>query len=291
MPSAPDIAAHLDGTTPEEERDAILSRFADGDLRVVCNYGILTEGWDVPEAGACVLARPTQSLGLYLQMAGRVLRPLPNKARPIILDHGGNTTRHGFVTEDIEYSLDDTLKKKVPTETRQCKSCLAIFLAKPRRETCPECGMDLAEDRKPREGPEQVDGAMVEITATSGVNPWYAARVEKAANGGYRIGWARWKFKEKHGRWPRLYRIEREHYRPFGEPISYEHLASLFGDVPMTSDWRTLADYAVAKKKERADAWGVRPRTHETFFGRSPGIAGSESGEPMSELFEIKTDD
>jgi superfamily II DNA or RNA helicase len=66
-----DIAAHLDGTTPADERDAILERFAAGDIRIVSNYGVLTEGWDVPAAGACVLARPTKSLGLFLQMAGQ----------------------------------------------------------------------------------------------------------------------------------------------------------------------------------------------------------------------------
>jgi DNA repair protein RadD len=81
------LAEHIDGTTPTEERDAILARLAAGQVEVVCNAMVLTEGWDQPSVSCLVLARPTKSLGLYRQMVGRALRPAPGKTDALILDH------------------------------------------------------------------------------------------------------------------------------------------------------------------------------------------------------------
>ncbi len=77
-------AEHLDGETPNAQREAILARLESGETRVVSNCAVLTEGWDQPSAKVCILARPTKSLGLYIQMAGRVLRPWENET-PLIL--------------------------------------------------------------------------------------------------------------------------------------------------------------------------------------------------------------
>ena len=68
-------AEHIDGTTPKPERDATLARLASGEIELVTNCMVLTEGWDMPEVGCCILARPTSKMGLYRQMIGRVLRP------------------------------------------------------------------------------------------------------------------------------------------------------------------------------------------------------------------------
>jgi hypothetical protein len=73
-------AEHLDGSTPIEDRESILARLSSGDLEVVSNCMVLTEGWDQPDVSCLVLARPTKSLGLYLQMAGRCLRPSEGKS-------------------------------------------------------------------------------------------------------------------------------------------------------------------------------------------------------------------
>ena len=73
---------HIDGSTPKPERDATLARLATGEIEVVSNCMVLTEGWDMPEVGCCILARPTKKMGLYRQMIGRVLRPAPT-ARPM----------------------------------------------------------------------------------------------------------------------------------------------------------------------------------------------------------------
>ena len=79
-------AEHIDGKTPKDERGEILRRLSAGEIELVTNCMVLTEGWDQPDVACCVLARPTKSLGLYRQMVGRVLRPAPNKTDALILD-------------------------------------------------------------------------------------------------------------------------------------------------------------------------------------------------------------
>ena len=76
-------------TTPTDERDAILARLSRGEIDVVCNCMVLTEGWDQPDVSCIVLARPTKHMGLYRQMIGRVLRPAPGKDHALVLDHAG----------------------------------------------------------------------------------------------------------------------------------------------------------------------------------------------------------
>jgi superfamily II DNA or RNA helicase len=68
-------AAALDCNTPTEERRRILRELGEGRLQFVCNFGILTEGWDSPRSSIIGLARPTKSPQLATQMLGRVLRP------------------------------------------------------------------------------------------------------------------------------------------------------------------------------------------------------------------------
>ena len=58
-------AEHIDGSTPKPDRDAILKRLALGELDVISNCMVLTEGWDMPEVSCCILARPTRKIGLF----------------------------------------------------------------------------------------------------------------------------------------------------------------------------------------------------------------------------------
>ena len=68
-------AAAIYGEMEQSERDAILRQFATGEIMIVCNCAVLTEGFDEPSIEVCHLVRPTKSMGLYLQMIGRILRP------------------------------------------------------------------------------------------------------------------------------------------------------------------------------------------------------------------------
>jgi superfamily II DNA or RNA helicase len=134
-------AAHLDATTKKTERERILNDLEAKRLLVVSNCGILTEGWDCPSVACIILARPTKSLALYLQMVGRALRPSPDKTYCLVLDHAGATLRHGFVTEDREWTLDGAAKPKKPKDDSQsvrlCLNCYNVYESS--LGACPEC--------------------------------------------------------------------------------------------------------------------------------------------------------
>lgn len=84
-------AAHVDADTPQETRAQIDADFRAGKLLVLCNVGIYTEGYDVPDAECAIMARPTKSQLYYMQCVGRVLRPMPGKTA-VVLDMAD--TRH-----------------------------------------------------------------------------------------------------------------------------------------------------------------------------------------------------
>jgi superfamily II DNA or RNA helicase len=90
----------VEGDTPAEERARIYDRFRTGETRVLSNCMVLTEGWDAPWAEVAVIARPTQSASLYVQMVGRVLRPWPEggKRDALVLDVVGVTGMHSLAT-------------------------------------------------------------------------------------------------------------------------------------------------------------------------------------------------
>jgi superfamily II DNA or RNA helicase len=109
---------------------------------VLVTVDVVSEGFDIPAAGCAILLRPTQSLGLYLQQVGRVLRPAPGKAAAIVLDHVGNVHRHGWPDDPREWSLDDRLKRAGAAgppapSVRTCEVCFAAFKPAP---MCPCCG-------------------------------------------------------------------------------------------------------------------------------------------------------
>jgi superfamily II DNA or RNA helicase len=89
------IAAEgIDGTMATRERRARLAAYARGDIQVITNCMVLTEGFDAPWCSCVVIARPTSSAPLYIQMAGRALRPCAGKRDALILDVVGVTGRH-----------------------------------------------------------------------------------------------------------------------------------------------------------------------------------------------------
>jgi DNA repair protein RadD len=139
-------AEHLDGETPLPERAGILARLASGETKVVSNCMVLTEGWDCPPVGCCILARPTKQMGLFRQMAGRVLRPADGKADAIVLDHSGAVFRHGLPEDHVEWTLDVDGRAATPAHEkrkagkepalRECPSCKAVMIKPP----CGACG-------------------------------------------------------------------------------------------------------------------------------------------------------
>src|SRR5258705_13728283 len=78
------------GRRRPRERDAVIARFERGETLILSNVDLFSEGFDVPAIEAVLMLRPTKSLGLYLQMVGRALRPTVNKSHAIIIDLVGN---------------------------------------------------------------------------------------------------------------------------------------------------------------------------------------------------------
>ena len=137
---------HIDGSTPTGERDTILADLSRGEVQVVTNCMVLTEGWDQPDVSCAALARPTKSLVLYLQMVGRILRAYPGKKDALIIDHAGTIHQHGFVEEFTDWTLEpDTVQQNPIQAKRQehdvkpitCTNCFATYVGRP---VCPECG-------------------------------------------------------------------------------------------------------------------------------------------------------
>jgi hypothetical protein len=77
-------AAVIDGKT--KDRDSLLQRFENGEITILTNYGVLTEGFDDPSVECIVMARPTTSPVVYTQCIGRGLRPAPNKHQCTVID-------------------------------------------------------------------------------------------------------------------------------------------------------------------------------------------------------------
>lgn len=85
------VSEAIYGDMPADERANVLKRFQKGEISVLTNCQILTEGWDCQEVDCIIVAKPTQSKGLYQQMCGRGLRLYPNKKDCLILDFGSKT--------------------------------------------------------------------------------------------------------------------------------------------------------------------------------------------------------
>jgi DNA repair protein RadD len=178
-------AEHIDGGTPKAERDATLQRLGSGEIDVVTNCMVLTEGWDMPEVGCCILARPTKKMGLYRQMIGRVLRPAPGKADAIVIDHSGAVFRHGFAEDPVEWTLDPDRRAESAKHAARCEFGGAKIVE------CSQCGALRTENGRAK--PSEYNRY-----------EWHAMLAHIAQERGYKPGWAAYKFKEKFGHWPQM---------------------------------------------------------------------------------------
>jgi hypothetical protein len=79
--------------------------FRSGNVQALTNRMIATEGFDAQSCSCFVLARPTKSKLLFMQMVGRGLRASPGKINCLILDCGGLFAEHGLPTELMDFSL------------------------------------------------------------------------------------------------------------------------------------------------------------------------------------------
>jgi DNA repair protein RadD len=210
-------AGYQDADTTGDERKEIKRKFHNGEYEVVCNIQTLTTGVDW-KVDCLILARPTKSEMLFVQIVGRALRTDPDNPDKValILDHSDTTTRLGFVTDIDHDELDDgkprdkakAVEKKEPLP-KECQACTYLMPARSRE--CPNC----AHPVKPECTVFEADGELQEImpgqlrkVATKKDWSWAEKRVLLAELKGYALdknykeGWAAMKYRDKFGVWP-----------------------------------------------------------------------------------------
>jgi len=237
------FADYMDAYTDLDDRSEIVKRFASGKTKVICNVGVLTTGFDA-DVRCIILARPTKSEILYVQMIGRGLRTAPGKEHCLILDHSDTTLRLGFVTDIHHNQLDDgvarrTVAERQEPQPKECSSC--HFLRPPKVTKCPSCGF-MPEARSQIEIDE---GELMELTRDKKVKKqqytmvekqrWYSQLVLHADLRGYKKGWAYWAYKDKFG---------------VGPDHSLIHVAAKMIS-PEVQSWITARNIRKAKMKEK----------------------------------------
>lgn len=154
-------AISIDGTMPKDVRKGIVRDYREGKIQVLTSCDLISEGFDLPAIEVAIMLRPTQSLALWIQQAGRALRPFPGKEYALILDHAGNAMRHGLPDEDREWSLCGKVKRgggEAPV--KQCPECFAVMFAGVM--ACVECGYVFREEARTT---TTVEGDLVEVDA------------------------------------------------------------------------------------------------------------------------------
>lgn len=164
-------SAHLDGNTDKGERKRIIEAFADRRILFLWNKGLFAEGFDVASIAQRDVqikvvsdCAPSASLSQVLQRWGRALRPGEDG---ILLDHAGNSNRHGFPDDErdwSEYWTGRTKKKaandNAPPPPMTCEQCF-MQVRRPLPPCCPGCGKRLQAEHKPL---EIADGELKEAT-------------------------------------------------------------------------------------------------------------------------------
>jgi superfamily II DNA or RNA helicase len=199
-------AAHIDGGTPRRERDEILRRFEAGELDVLSNCAVLTEGWDSARAEVCVLARGCGSLPVYLQTIGRVRRTGGNAAkRCLLIDLAGAAHEHGMPDEDREWSLDEGQEQRKKSDREALSTCLhcgAVTRYASRGPQCRKCSAPWPEAERVEVQRQPL--AAVVVSATRREREEELARLRQIARQrAYKPAWVGVKFKERFGYWPR----------------------------------------------------------------------------------------
>lgn len=157
-------AAIVSAKTPASERISIISKFEKREILQLINVDLFGEGFDLPAVEVVIMARPTESYGLYCQQFGRALRIMLGKLHAIIIDHVGNVIRHGLPDRMRVWSLDRRERRKRDKDddiipVKVCPECSSVYERIYR--ACPYCGfipLPMA-----RSAPEFVDGDLTEL--------------------------------------------------------------------------------------------------------------------------------
>lgn len=134
-------AACVTGNTSKAERAAILAEFKAGNLRALTNANVLTTGFDYPDIDLIAMLRPTMSPSLYVQMAGRGMRPKSHTDHCLVLDFAGVVQTHGPITAVQPPNKAGDGSGEAPVKV--CDNCHELCHLSARQ--CPACGTDFPE--------------------------------------------------------------------------------------------------------------------------------------------------
>lgn len=175
-------AISLTSHQSESEQFEILDKLSKGEIHVVSSVEIISEGTDVPLVGCAISLRPTKSLGLWDQQFGRPLRTYKDFIdteimqqehmrkliredgvhTAFILDHAGNSHRHGLPMYGRKWSLKpDVIKRNKdsnPVRIATCPKCLNLHSPEP---FCPECGHEYVVEKGKLI--QAKDGSLIEL--------------------------------------------------------------------------------------------------------------------------------
>lgn len=121
------VSVNIDCDTPKDERERLINEFKAGNIQVLVNVELFTEGFDCPDVSFIQLARPTRSLALYLQQVGRGLRITEGKEKTIFIDNVGlynyfglpdanRKWQHHFQGRDVPEELKFERLKTMPMD-------------------------------------------------------------------------------------------------------------------------------------------------------------------------------
>ena len=192
-------AAHCDGETPKIKRAKLVEDFRAGKIKILCNAELFSEGFDVPNMQAVILARPTQSLTLFIQQAMRPMRPDPSDPNKVavIIDHVQNYSRFGLPNAIHKWSLaPNPPKRHFSAPVKFCNQCgLVVPMA---THVCPCCGYEFITEEDEEERLREHEGTLLHIERKIGnfssrrithapTSPEAFMEIAKEKN--YQVGW------------------------------------------------------------------------------------------------------
>jgi DNA repair protein RadD len=132
------------GETPKKEREQMLADYKAGRLRALTNCSVLSTGFDHPDIDLIAMLRPTMSASLYVQMAGRGMRPKSHTDHCLVLDFAGVVETHGPITNVQPPKKGGSVDGEAPVKV--CDNCGELVHISVM--TCPACGYIFPEQEK-----------------------------------------------------------------------------------------------------------------------------------------------
>lgn len=212
-------AAVVHSRMDQGRRDEVMDKFRNQQYQVLVNVMIASYGFDAPSLDCVVLARPTKSIVLHLQMLGRGMRTLEGKTECIVLDHSNNVRELGAADDLFRWRLAEGSKATVnwsrekesgeqeEAQHTECENCHHLFS---KSRVCPMCGWEKPIQKKDIDSTE-ADLVRISRQRTEPIEEGWPNReqfyrmlrhyaIEKTY--GNKRGWCANKYKKKTGQWP-----------------------------------------------------------------------------------------